>query len=262
MAIKGKAKIFVRLVLKDAGKPFIVFIHGDGQNNTVWKRFKEYFLKLGHSVLLYDLPGHGESEPYSDGKYSFSMFTDTLSQLLEKYRVERPILIGNSTGGMIALQYASQNPDSVTAVVAISSCDESPSRHRAGIPEMIKAFVGKSESLFRKQGTFDYSKPLLKEEDILAACLKYTSPEVVKGNLRAMMKFSVRKKLGRITCPVLLIRGEEDVFVDDSWAERMRKEIPNSRLVTVKGYGHHVLVQTPEKVLEILKKNYGFLTHR
>jgi len=262
MILKDGTKLFVRFERKERGKPAFVFLHGDGQNHTIWASFSEYFLSKGHGVLCYDLPGHGLSQPYKGGKYSFPRFAETLKQVLERYKVGRPIIVGNSTGGMIALQYAIQEPDNVSGVVAVSSCDESPSKHKRGIPSMIRNFVKDSERLFQGQKAFDYSKPVLNEEDILLAAMKNTSPEAVKGNLEAMMKFSIRSKLGRIKSPVLLIGGEKDVFVNGEWAKRTQREIPNSRLVTVKGFGHHLLIQAPKKVLKIIKENYSFFVQR
>jgi non-heme chloroperoxidase len=262
MILQDGTKLFVICQKKKNDRPPFVFLHGDGQNHTVWTKFMNFFFKVGNSVLCYDLPGHGLSQPYKDGKYSFPKFAETLKQILDEYRIKKPVLVGNSTGGMTAFQFATDNPDKLKSVVAVSSCDCSPSKYNPEILPMVNNFIEKSRKLFKKQQVIDYSKPIPGEEDIIASTLTYTSPEAIKGNLEAMKRYDISSKLGKIRMPVLLFRGEKDVFISRGWMRRIKEEIPISKLITVQGYGHHVLLQAPEKIFEGIVKNYSFLVQK
>ena len=80
--------------------------------------------------------------------------------------------------------------------------------------------------------------------------LKYTHPEAFEGNMTAIKDFDIRKDLEKIKVPVLLFRGSEDNIVTENCAKRMEQKIPLARLITVEGFGHHVLLQAPDKILE------------
>lgn len=261
MLLEDGTQILVNQRFCESEKPSVVFIHGDGQNHTIWGNLMDYFFLKGHSVLCYDLPGHGLSQPYKDGKYSFSKFVDTLREILEEKGVRKPLLVGNSSGGMIALQYATENSSELTSVVAISSCDASPAKHNPRIPgeEMIKEYVEKSRKLFEGQKLFDYSQGLLEEKDIFFAAVKNTSPEAIEGNLNAVKDYDIRSDLGDIKVPVLLLRGSKDLIVTEDWMARIKDQIRFSRLTAVEGYGHHALLQNPEKIKELIIENYSFL---
>jgi pimeloyl-ACP methyl ester carboxylesterase len=261
MLLGDGTEIFVTYRFQDNGKPPVVFIHGDGQNHTVWKNLMGYFSGKGHSVLCYDLPGHGLSQPYKDRTYSFSKFVETLKQVLEEKAIRKPLLVGNSTGGMIALKYAAEKPCDVTCVVAVSSCDVSPAKHNPKLrgEEMIKKYIEASKKLFQGQGLFDYGNPGLSDEDIFLAAVKNTSPEAIEGNLNAVKDYDIRSELRNIRVPVLLFRGSKDLIITGKWMKRMKEEIPFSKLITLEGYGHHVLLQNPDKIEEGIIENYSFL---
>ena len=260
MKLKDGTRIFVDAAFRDGDKPAVVFIHGDGQNHTVWTSVMDYFFQKGHSVLCYDLPGHGLSQPYKDKKYSFSKFVSTLDEILTAHGIREPLIVGNSTGGMIALKYATEND--VAGVVAISSCDESPTKHNPYVKEIIKKYISESKKLFQRQKNFHYDKKLLDESDIMLAALKYTSPEAIEGNLKALKKFDIRSKLVSIKAPVLLFRGSEDTLITKEWMERIRDEIPKARLITFKNQSHHILLEIPEQIIKGIEKNYCFLEQK
>jgi len=260
MLLEDGTRIFVEARFQDSGKPAAVFMHGDGQNHTVWRSLMNYFFQEDHSVLCYDLPGHGLSKPYKDKKYSFSRFAGTLTEILAAHDISNPMLVGNSSGGMIALKYATEND--AASVVAISACDESPTKHNPSMDEIIEKYIIESRKVFQGQKLFDYNKKGLDEKEVALAALKHTDPEATEGNAKSLRKFDIRSKLCNIKAPVLLIGGAKDSFATKEWMERIRDEIPKSRLVNFDGCGHHILLETPEIILDTIEKNYSFLVQK
>jgi pimeloyl-ACP methyl ester carboxylesterase len=210
------------------------------------------------------LPGHGLSQPYKYRKYSFPRFVRTLKEILAKNDIQAPILVGNSTGGMVALKYGAERPRDVTSIVAVSSCDASPVKQNPHIDgaAMIKARIIQSRRLFRKQKLFDYSKQASCQEEISLAGLHYTSPEAIEGNMKAVRTFDIRSKLRNIKVPVLLFRGSKDVIVTRKWMEMIKRRIPRSKLLTLNGCGHHALLENPKLILEGIRRNYSFLLQK
>jgi len=260
MKLNDKTEIHAAHQPKESKKPTAVFIHGDGQNHTVFKALTDYFFQKGHPVLCYDLPGHGLSQPYKNKIYSYDRSVSTLREILKHYKISKPLLVGNSSGGMTALKYAAEKE--VYSVVAISACDISPAKNNPGIKNIIENYILESRRLYQGQKLFDYSQKGLDEKDISLAALKHTHPEAAEGSAESFKDFDISSRLGSIDKHVLMFCGSEDVFVSGECRERMRNEILNSRLIAFKGQGHHILLKIPEKILETLDRHYSFLVQK
>ena len=243
---------------RETDKPTAVFIHGDGQNHTVFNRISDYFSHKGHSTLSYDVPGHGLSQPYKKKEYTYPRFAQTLHEILKAYTIKSPIIIGNSSGGMIAMQYATEKK--AKSIIAISSCDESPARQNPALNQILENYIIESRKSFQKQMIFDYTKEGLDDKETGMAALKHTHPGATEGSITSLRNFDITSELNKIKTPVFLLNGSDDPFVTEECSERMKENISNSRLVTYQGQGHHILLKIPEKIIRTIEENYSFLT--
>ena len=73
-----------------------------------------------HRVVAVDLRGHGESDAPSE-RYTVRLFVEDLALTCTQLRVESPVVIGHSLGGLVALDFASAYPDRVAGAVLIDS---------------------------------------------------------------------------------------------------------------------------------------------
>ncbi|MBN1156939.1 alpha/beta hydrolase [Candidatus Woesearchaeota archaeon] len=239
--------------------PAVVLIHGDGQNHTALMPLIKYFLGKGHPVLSYDRPGHGLSEPYKDKHYSYARFAETEKEIVDYYKIGKPLLVGNSSGGIIALQYAAKYD--VRGVVCINACDETPVKGDPQMEGIIENYLAGSEKSFVKQELFDYSRKGLSEEERSLAALKHTHPEAIRGNVKVFREFNLCKELPKIKSPVLLLFGDKDPFISKESMQRMKDKIRKSKIIVFEGYGHNIVLDEPVKVISAIEENYSFLVH-
>jgi len=86
--------------------PTIVLIHGIGHRRQAWRDVIG-LLSDDFDVIALDLPGHGESPDIElDGRSAKDAVRASLEALLHELNVVSPIIVGNSLGGMIALEAA------------------------------------------------------------------------------------------------------------------------------------------------------------
>lgn len=86
-------------VLGEAPAPWLVIIHGLALDHREFLPFAETWSK-DWRVLLWDMPGHGDSQPFP-ARFSLESAADGLDALLAKLGVERAVFVGFSFGGMV-----------------------------------------------------------------------------------------------------------------------------------------------------------------
>jgi pimeloyl-ACP methyl ester carboxylesterase len=101
------------------GSPPLVFVHGVACHRDFWGPQISRFAPE-HRVVAVDLRGHGESEAPKQ-PYTIQVFADDLAWLCAQLDIERPVVVGHSLGGLIALELAGAHPERPGAVVLIDS---------------------------------------------------------------------------------------------------------------------------------------------
>ncbi len=88
----------------------VVLLHGLSSSARIWELVAPYLAEKGLTCYAPDARGHGFSDKPEDGaeNYSFASVTSDLAAFLETCKLERPLLVGHSWGGMLALDYASR----------------------------------------------------------------------------------------------------------------------------------------------------------
>src|ERR1700741_180945 len=112
-------KIRVRYVEAGAG-PAVVMIHGNAGSVDDFD-----FKSLGlfcrdHRVLAVDRPGHGKSDRPNGTAATLKYQTQLLHEALARLGVTRPVLVGHSWGGALALSYAVEYPQELSAIVLLA----------------------------------------------------------------------------------------------------------------------------------------------
>ncbi len=101
------------------GSPPLVFVHGLACHRGFWPRQVEYFSR-SHRVLAVDLRGHGESGA-PEQRYTMQALADDVAWMCSRLAVERPVVIGHSLGGLVALELSAGYPDQLSAAALVDS---------------------------------------------------------------------------------------------------------------------------------------------
>jgi len=212
-----KLRVQTLLHPEGQGKPFLVFLHEGLGSIELWKGFPEMLAAaLKANAIVYERQGYGQSAHLDLPRpkdYLEREALDYLPVLLERLNIEKPILIGHSDGGSIALVYASRY--ACCAVVTEAAHIFIEPVTLAGI-EAIKEHP-QLDVIKQKLSKYHGSKT----EDIFSAWADtWLSPSFSNWN--------ISNYLEGICCPALIIQGLDDEYATTLQVEKILASMPNS----------------------------------
>ncbi len=238
--------------LYGSGEP-IIFSHGWLDNCSVWKPQAEILAK-DHTVILYDLRGHGRSDK-PKGDYSVQTMAHDLNALIQSLNLDKATLVGFSMGGAISLVCTLQNPEKVSRLVLIGSAARMPkTSYILLIPMIFFRYQSLIKGFYPKAR---FNKPSQELIDAFVSSASQVSKKVAYDSLNELIKhYDIRNRVAEIKVPTLIVRGEKDPGMSKA-VQYLNEHIAGSELQIILGGGHEVMVEKPEEFNRILEE---FLT--
>jgi pimeloyl-ACP methyl ester carboxylesterase len=132
----------VTLAYEEAGTdaPAIVFVHGVACHRGFWNHQMEYFSRHRHVVAV-DLRGHGASDAPAQ-RYTIDAFADDVAWMCAELGLIRPVVVGHSLGGLVALALAAGHPRRIGGAVMIDSVLLAAGDRTAVVGELVSSLRG------------------------------------------------------------------------------------------------------------------------
>lgn len=129
----------VKLYYEEAGSgsPPIVFVHGWCCDHTYFAPQFEHF-RANHRAIAVDLRGHGQSDK-PEQEYTASAFADDVAWLCRQLGADKPVVVGHSMGGVVALVLAAEHPVVPSAIVIVDSPIVMPEALRSQVMPLVGA---------------------------------------------------------------------------------------------------------------------------
>ncbi|MEQ9620179.1 MAG: alpha/beta fold hydrolase [Deltaproteobacteria bacterium] len=247
--------------------PIVVFINGLTMDLNGWLLQVDPFGGK-YSVLRYDCRGQGLSDK-PDSPYSQEMHAEDLRNLLQKLDIPKAHIIGLSNGGMIAQHFALLCPEKIGALVLVDTCSYVGKLLELTIESWIRAAEEGGGSL-RYDAALPYlfSEAFTKKNIDKILVMKEVSiqnnPVKTFINLaKASMRHDLSERISDISCPTLIIAGEEDILIPPRYSRILTQSIKNSKLVILKNCGHVPPIEIPEQfnktVMNFLAEHDGLI---
>jgi len=233
----------------------VLCIHGFPESSFMWQGLLPALAEAGHRALAPDLPGFGDSPPDLPG--TWERHVEAMERFRTALGLERTVLVVHDWGGLIGLRWACDHPGAARALV-ISDTGFFADGRWHGMAKALRT-EGTGEELigqFTREGLGAMMSSLSPGFDEASAdeyWKAFASDEGRQGllDLYRSGDFSklepYRGKLGALGVPALCLWGEDDEFAPVAGAYRFRKEIPAAEIVVVKGAGHFVYADEPER---------------
>ncbi len=146
-----------------SGPMTLVLIPGLGCGTWVWAGTIEHFAS-DYTIYAITLPGF-DGQPMTSRRPLFDAFSDDFWTLLSSAHIERPVVVGHSLGGTLAIALAEQHPDRLRAVVALDGLPVFPALATA-TPAQRQATAAKVAAPY---ASFTHAQLLASEERFMQA---------------------------------------------------------------------------------------------
>jgi 3-oxoadipate enol-lactonase len=239
--------------------PGLLFLHAGVADSRMWDAefaaFSDRF-----RVARFDIRGFGRSA-MSPGRFAYH---DDVAAVARAAGLERAILVGCSFGGSIALDTSLAYPDLVEGLVLVA-----PGLGGGDDDEEMRRF-GEAEEAALERGDLDGATelnlrmwvdgPRRKPEQVDAAVRERVrmmqrdafAHEVPTGVERVRIAPPASERLGEISVPTLVVVGELDVPFILAAAERIEREVPRARRVTIPEAAHMVTMERGKEFQRVM----------
>lgn len=231
------------------GSPAVLLLHGLGADGSSWQLQFDCLEQAGFRLLAPDAPGFGHST--YPGRGSIPQTAEAFALLLQRLETGPVHVVGISMGGVHALQLALDHPELVRKLVLVNTFAAlRPASlrvwlyfalrfvlvHTLGLPTQARAVVG---HIFPKPEHEAFRQELYRQ-------IVQADPAGYRAAIRALGLFDVRRRLGEIRLPTLVVTAGQDTTVPPPVQLALMKGIAEAQHVTIAGAGHAVIAEAPE----------------
>lgn len=250
-------------------KPTLVLLHGS-PGNSDHSVFKPMFSDLTDvaQVVYLDLAGSGRSDDPVDGEFSLEAWADDLVAFCDALGIVKPVVLGNSAGGMVAGVYAARHPDHPGKVILSSTQARLDTDRcldmfdRLGGPEVravaMKALVtdGDLDSFIEyatKCMTLYNPTP---QNRVRHTIFRFPCADAFHRVGGVWHRMDFRADLDKITCPVMIMVGDMDPVtpLQDSIDLRAGIRPELVRFEQFANAGHSVWLDSPERAFRVIRE--------
>jgi 3-oxoadipate enol-lactonase len=242
----------------------IVFLHPWTTNGYIWYHQVFAFART-NQVIVVDHRGHGRSDKPKSG-YSIQEHASDVTAVLDAAKVDKAVLVGNSIGGMIAMQFNLDHQERVIGNLILSSgTGLGEGMPKEAAEAFQKDFAGTFGALLEGavSAKSKRDRPEILETMKAHATVESNFPKHVFDSSIAdpngVFGWNIKSKLSSIRKPTIVVAGDEDNATTVAANKVLADNIPGAKLSVVKDVGHFHQLEKPLEFNATLKEFIGTL---
>jgi len=233
----------------------LVLSNGIMMSTASWA-FQTRVLARHMRVLLYDCRGMWRSE-HPAGPYSMEQHADDLAALLEGLGIAQAHIGGISYGSEISMVFALRYPEKTKSLIVIDGVSEiKPMLAAQTFPWQLAAERGDPEMLYWTSVHLNFSADYV-------AKTRHSAEEMIKRYgaldmasfvelMKSFYALDITSELPKISCPTLVVVGEDDLIKGKEYARIIANQIPGAEYVVIPGSGHALCLDKPDPLNTLL----------
>ncbi len=247
-------------------RPVLVAVHGGPGLDHLTVKSALGPLAEDFQVVYFDLRGHGRSDRSSAEFWNLRTWADDLRRLCDALGLRKPVILGSSFGGNVALTYAALFPDHPGGVILANTTGGHVDQQR-----VIEAFgrLGGDEAAAVVQRIFAGDTGEVSQAEFNRVCyplysgtpgwaeesrqwmartIRSTDVGSYYSHEREIQSFDPWSVLGAVRCPMLVLAGEDDPICPLPVIEELASQLPadSTRFVRLPGARHTIFRDRPD----------------
>ena len=243
----------------------LVFLPGLTADHRLFDKQIEHFGRK-YNIVVWDAPSHATSWPF---QFDFDLFDKAkwLNEILEREKIVKPVIVGQSMGGYVGQAFAQLYPDQLKGFISIDSAPLQRKYVTAAelwlLKRMEPVYAHYPWKLLLKSGTdgvatSDYGRNLMREMMLVYDGNQKRYAQIAGHGFRILAAAIEKNFPYEIKCPALLICGTQDhagscIRYNKAW--HRDTQIP---LQWIEGAGHNSNTDKPELINALIEE---FLTN-
>ena len=248
------------VVIKGKGSQPIMFVHGFGCDQNMWRYVYPAF-EENYKIILLDHVGAGNSDlsAYQPEKYDdLKGYAEDIVEIADELELDDVIFVGHSVSALIGILASQKAPGLFKSLVLVapSPCYINDGDYYGGftkpqIEEMLESLDDNHLGWSMAMAPVIMGNPERKElGEELANSFCRTNPEIAKQFARTTFLSDERAIIGWVNIPTLILQCSEDVIAPTEVGEYVHRQIKGSKLVMMNATGHCPNLSAPEETTQ------------
>jgi 3-oxoadipate enol-lactonase len=238
----------------------VIFLHAFPLNRGMWEGEVTALLQDGrYRLVSLDWRGFGESEITSEIS-TMELFASDVAGVIDALGIEKAILCSLSMGGYAAFAFLRKYPQRVGGLILADTrpgADTDEAKTNREKVAQIAETQGSAAiaDLQLPRLISDYTRQNTPEVELrIRQMIEAATPQAIAAASRGMaQRTDSTDLLAGITCPTLVVVGEQDALTPPNVAQDYATCIPNAQVVVIPHAGHLSNLEQPEAFLEVIR---------
>ena len=253
-----------KVSIKGTGNPALVFVHGYGCDQSMWRFVAPEFAE-SHKTVLYDLAGMGEADTssYDFARYSrLEAHAEDLGAILSELDLSDAVVVGHSVGATIACLAALRFADRIKALamIAPSPCFINDAGYNGGFDRKdIDQLLELMEQNFFEWAQF--VTPIVSGQDKdgsatgeLTRAFCRNDPKIGKHFARVTFLSDHREDMAQVSQDALILQCTNDALAPTNVGEWLAEHMPGGDLREIEATGHCPHMTVPSMTITELRR--------
>jgi len=254
------------------GHHTLLFLHGFATSHTTWDEIVPLIPEDRFRIILMDMKGFGLSDKPRDGAYSIEEQSRLVRAFISWKALESVTVIGHSLGGGVALnaflQLREEKETTAIKSIVVMDCAAYPQRlpkffRRLKMPVIGPLMIRIIPARIMVQRTMEkvfYDQSAITSERF-ERYIRYFRGKGLAYTMRATVKCihpenytNIGEEYRKISIPVQIIWGENDLVVKPKIGIRLHEDMPGSRLTIIERCGHNPHEEKPLETYAVMEE--------
>jgi len=243
-----------------APRQTILIQHGFGRNSQFWRHWVP-MLADDYRVIRRDLRGHGGSDdPGVAYPWSFDGLVKDFSAFCDALDLSDVHLLGESTGGMLAIGFAATRPARVRSLTLCGT----PTTIGPAEQKLLALGYDTWQAALTEMGAEDWARKLLSQPGTAPrgnpARTEWSIKQFGRAKTESFVGYSrvvsttdVTPMLAEVRVPTLILAPTKSAATPMAEQERIAAALPRADLVRIAGEGHEIYIDRPEECVSALR---------